>query len=156
MSKHTPIYRTWLDRIESGVLTKAQCQQFCRVVNTQVLGYAPQGHRTNLTAQEAHALHDRIHERGGVLLTPEHEKQGIEWLRSRNGRKALGLPAEIVDGFHHFSFQGDAELTSNGYWVQSAPVWRIHLADGRTFDYFCNSWQSGQARSEWWETRAAA
>lgn len=143
MSTTTPIFRTWLARIESGVLSKAQCQQFCRVVNTQVIGYAPQGHRTALTPGEAERLWDVIHDRGGVLLTAEHELQGIEWLRSRHGRKEIALPQDVLDNFHHFSFQGDAELRSNGYWVTATPYWRIHTTDGRAFDYFCNSWQGG-------------
>lgn len=150
MSTTSPIFRTWLARIDSGVLTKAQCQQFCRVVNTQVLGYDPQGHRTNLTPGEAERLWDVIHDRGGVLLTPEHEAQGVEWLR-KYGQRKLNLPQAALDDFHHFSFQGDAELTSNGYWVQAAPVWRIHTNAGRRFDYFCNSWQNGNPRAEWTE-----
>lgn len=155
VTRKSRIARVWEDRIESGVMTKSQCQQFARVVALQAAGYQPTGHRTNLTYDEALALYDRIEERGGVRLTPEHTEQGLAWLR-RFGTKKVGLPDGILDRFSHFTYDGHAEVTVNAYGMAWAvPFWTIHLTDGSAIEYFCNAWQSGNERADWyWVTRA--
>lgn len=141
--------KVWEDRIDSGFMTKPQCQQFTRVVSLQAAGYAPTGHRTNLTREEAERLYDRIEERGGVRLSPEHTEQGLAWL-ARFGAKKVGLPDGVLDRFSHFTFDGHAEITDNGYRYASAvPYWTIHMTDGTSLEYFCFAWQQGIERAGW-------
>lgn len=142
------IYKTWQERIDSGVFTKSMCQQFGQAIARQAAGYPAHGKRTNIDREEANLLYDRIHERGGVRLTPEHETQGLEWLR-KYGTKVLDLPAVALDLFSHFLYMGDVEI-SDGYSNQTLPVWRIVLTDGREIDYYNAAWQTGDATGWWW------
>jgi hypothetical protein len=153
----TAIHRTWEQRIISGVFTKAQCNQWAKAVYPQIFHEPPQGHHTNLTADEARSLNELLDTAGGVLLTPEHEAQGIKWLRSY-GVKSLGLPQGVIDRFHHFSFQGEAKDVSHGnaYRPQYMPVWRIHCTDGEMVDYYNSAWQTGyypggSSNRSWWQ-----
>jgi hypothetical protein len=56
----TAIHRTWEQRIISGVFTKAQCNQWAKAVYPQIFHEPPQGHHTNLTADEARSLNELL------------------------------------------------------------------------------------------------
>jgi hypothetical protein len=149
--------RAWVKRVERGVFNKAQCNQWAKAVFSQSRYEPPQGARTNLTMDEAIDLMEILDSKPGVRLTPEHEKQGIEWLRSY-GVKRLGLPQEVIDKFDHFSFHGQGRDVSGGgsYRANWMPVWRIHTTDGGEYDYFSSAWQSaaypigGSPDRQWW------
>lgn len=146
----TKIYRTWLERIDSGTFTAAECRQWCQAVARLAAHEPPRGKRTNLETAEAERLWDRLHDQGGVRLTEDHETQGRRWLE-KYGTKVLGIPADVLALFDHFSFHGDAHLDG---WATSLPIWRVHLTDGRTFDYYNQAWQAGAygaaAGPAWW------
>lgn len=140
------IYKTWQERIASGVLTKSQCQQFGKAVAMQAAGYEPGGMKTNLTAGESKILMSIMKDRGGVRLTEEHTAQGLAWIASRAGKELFGedVQSKILADFSHFRFMGDIEISGTSYWPQATVVWRIHLNDGTMIDYYTGSWQSGR------------
>lgn len=148
----TKAYKTWVDRIESGVFTKAQCGQFARAVVAIAEGGTSRGKRTNLTQEEARMLVDAIKFRGGVRLTSDHAEQGFRWFE-RYGRKVLGLGErfheEVVREFDHFTYNGEAADSGTTSFYVIVPVWRIHLRDGRMYDYYATSWQSGGDSRLW-------
>lgn len=145
----TRSFKTWTNRIESGVFTKSQCNQFSSAVARIAQGMNPHGKEIVLTAEEAEKLVEAIHEHG-VRLTDEHTQQGLDWLR-KYGQKVLDLPSDALDLFSHFSYHGGVE-TYGPYDNGSLPLWRINLSDGRAIDYYNAAWQGrpGEGLHGWW------
>jgi len=114
---------------------------------------APLPGPTTLTPQEAQALVARI-KANPVLLTEEQTAQGIEWL-DRYGERQLAddrVPT-IVACFHHFSYDGSVEWGPR--MLSTMPIYTIHLADGRRFQYWSASgWRENRGHAgELWEAR---
>lgn len=145
-TSHTTAYRTWLDRIDSGRMSKAQCQQFARAVVAISRGDIPGGHYTALRQDEAAELRTKLGKRP-VLLEQAHTEQGLRWLE-KGGARRLGLPSDVLDRFSHFSFDGDAWSWSR-YPGRTfyAPVWTIHTRDGATYRYAAVAWQTGRVEA---------
>lgn len=144
----TNAFRTWQNRIDSGVFTKAQCNQFAAAVSRLAMELEPRGRRTSLTLDEARNLRTLLRERGGVALTPSHRAQGYEWLRNNYHR--LNIPSEVVENFSHFTFQGDLQRVGPHL---SYPMWRVHMIDGRAIDYYYSPWQAfGEGGWRWAES----
>lgn len=139
----TSIFRTWQKRLESGVFTKSQCQQWARVIVPLTQDREPRGHRTNLTADEADVLMVHMRNAGGMRLTDEHTAQGLSWL-IQNAKKRLPDLPDVWNAFSHFLYMGEAESYGTSYARMYVPVWRIVLRDGTAWDYFTLSWQTGQ------------
>lgn len=141
------IYETWKDRIDSGRFSKAQCQQWAQAVVPLSKEMRPGGKSTNLEPHEARALREMLWNRP-VLLEPEHTAQGFAWIE-RYGVKKLGLPADAIDNFRHFSFRGDADVNYQGDMARGAtPIWHIHTTTGNEYIYAIDAWQSGG--TGWW------
>lgn len=128
----TKSYRTWRERLESGRLTKSECQQFAHAIVRRHLGLTPRGRHINITPEECDQLVCQIRA-NPVSLTPEHTAQGLAWLRDR-GVKALDMPPETVTAFSHFSWDGTVALGNY-------TVWTVHLTDGRVVRYWNATWQ---------------
>lgn len=139
------IARVWRGRIDSGRFSKAECLQFTQAVVRVAAGYSARGKRTNLQPWEAHELVAYLRGRGGVSLTPDHTAQGLAWLQ-RHGPRVLGVPAGLVRLFGSFGYHGEARVDGGS----TLPVWRVHLTDGRAFDYYNAAWQTGNGRGWWW------
>lgn len=137
---HTPIFRTWVRRIDSGVLTKSQIQQFARY---------PGGKSTNLTPDE-HATLTAMLEARPVRLTDDHTRQGIEWLTRYGAKRVERLPAWAVERFSHFTYDGETYDIGTGGWPNKLPVWTIHTLDGRRVKYIANAWQDQRPYSLAW------
>ena len=140
MATHSRIYREWVRRIESGVFSKGQCQQWAAVVYPLSESIEPRGKRTNLKDWEARELCQMLWDRGGVSITADHSAQGVAWMQSKRVRDTF--PAWALEEFEKFSYQGDAADIGHGGWPQYIPVWRVHARDGRWLDYYNGSWQS--------------
>lgn len=150
----TKIYDIWRDRLSTGQLTKGQIRQFAAVASRDALMLPRQGNASALTTAEGRDLWQHI-QKNPVLLTSEHTEQGLTWLMN-HGRKQLGLDPELhtqlVDGFSHFTWDGSIELHNNGYTWSHAPVWTVHLRDGRQFRYwYAPGWREarGDAGQLW-------
>lgn len=138
--KRSRISRTWRDRIESGVFTKAQCQQWAAAVVPLSKGEHPGGKSTVLTPDEAWELRDLMIARGGVRLTAEHIDQGQRWI----ARHKAEFPEWVTERFSHFTYDGKATDVQplNPYRSQYVPVWTIHGLDGQWLRYTATAWQS--------------
>jgi hypothetical protein len=147
----TRAYRTWSERLDAGVLTKGEIQQFGAAITRRATGLNPHGRQTNLTGAEAEKLYVRIQAKP-VLLTPEHTTQGLTWFAKR-AAKALDMAPELVDeivaNFAMFSWDGTIE-TAGYYQNGTLPVWTVHLTDGRTLRYFNGAWQDNAGSAAWW------
>lgn len=131
-------FRRWVERIESGTFTHSEARQWAQAVAMLCAGRDARGHRTNLTTEEARRLWDLLFFRpDGVSLTAEHAAKGERWLKEY-GADRLGIPAELLPLFERFTFHGEAEIDRNNAY----PIWRVHLTDGRRFDYFAPPWQA--------------
>lgn len=139
--KRSPAFKTWENRIQSSTFSKGQCQQFAAAVVPLSQGAHPGGKRTNLSQEEASDLLALVRKAGGVRLEERHELEGRRWL-TLYAAKRLALPESVLENFSHFSYQGGA--------VRHLPVWRIHLSDGRSVDYYASAWQSGDSEAAWW------
>lgn len=140
------VFRSWRKRVESGVFTKAQCNQWAKAGSRLAFGdEIPQWQSTgNLTADEASEINAMIRYAGGMRLTEEHDRQGREWLK-RYGVKVLGVTSQMVDTIDHFTYDGLNRL--------SRPVWTVHTTDGRKWRYFSLAWQarlSDEQMGWWW------
>lgn len=135
------IYRTWKERIDSGVIRTSLVRQFAAAVVPLAHGLRAGGFHTNLSRHEAELLLDQLRTRHGVRLPDDDEAKGFGWLE-RNGKRSVGLPDAAIDLFDHFSYQGDAWNYGSGAWPHHVPVWRIHLTDGRAIDYANVPWQA--------------
>lgn len=147
----TKAYRTWSERLDAGILTKGEIQQFGAAITRRAMGLTPHGKRTNLTDSEAEKLYVRIQAKP-VLLTPEHTTQGLTWFAKR-AAKALDMESWLVDDvlrlFAMFSWDGTVETTGfndNG----TLPVWTVHLTDGRMLRYYNGAWQDDAGATAWW------
>lgn len=136
----SPIFRRLRDAIETESLTKGQIQGFV---------HYPDGRRTNLTVAEHDELYDMLRARP-IRLTPDHEAKAIAFLRRYRSR-IHNLPAEVVDDFHHFTFDGDSFELRREYGPPfSTPVWMLHTNAGDIWRYYVGSWQSGNGYAEAW------
>lgn len=148
ITQTSTIYRTWRERIESGVFTKAQCNQWAQAVVPTAYGESPRGKKTNLSQEEAEKLVTLMERGEGVSLTTEHTEQGIAYLR-RYGAKKIGIPQEYIDAWESFTFQG---RTASEDFGSHTPVWQFTTTTGYEIAYYTTSWQSGNA-SDWWIIR---
>lgn len=140
------IYSVWLNRIENGIFTKGQCQQFTNFIARSAAGYQPFGRKTNLTGDQCAELVAALAREGGVRLTDEHTEQGVQWL-IRYGHKIFGAElGDIGEQFSHFLYMGDFRVFGT-YHNGTLPVWRIVLKDGREYDYWWAAWQGGEDAS---------
>lgn len=143
-------YREWVRRIDSGRMSKVQCQAFARKPALLAIGGEPFA-KCSVTVEEAEVLAAMLKGRP-VLLTQENTEQGLTWLR-RNGKNlcaiSYGMPdvADILNAFSHFSYDGTCDVTDESF-DSAVPVWTIHTTDGRTYQYAAYAWQSG-VRGDW-------
>ena len=145
--------RTWLARIQSGTMTKSQCQQYARVIGGLIDNGQARGHRTSLDHEAAVEIHQAMRDAGGVRLTPEHTAQGLSWLERYAAKRLPMLPVDWRERFDHFAYMG-GWVDSNGPWSNwsaMVPVWRIVLNDGETWDYYATAWQSGDKGDHAWQ-----
>lgn len=129
----TPIYRRWCKRIDSNAFTMSECRQFAQAVLPLSEDLPAGGKRTNLEPHEARALRQRIWNLGGIRLDEATTKVGLDWLR-RYGTKTLGIPAEAIDHFDHFTFEGDGH--------KGHPMFVLHTIHGREIEYHRVPWQA--------------
>lgn len=149
------IVKTWEARIASGTFTKAECRVWAQTVAVLASHDTPR-RRTALTTEQAEHLWDLL-DAAPVRLTDDHTAQGLAWLRSAQGRRQLGLPADVTDAFDHFAFCGHADLDVHGrqfdvggrYVLSAVPIYRIVTTDGQAHDYYVRSWQSGGGCEHW-------
>lgn len=151
-ARTSTIYRTWVSRIDSGVFTKGQCQQWAHVVIPLSESEEPRGgSRTKLDDYEACDLLKRLVARGGVHLTDEHTHKGLEWLERYAAKRLPDLPANWRERFSHFLYVGDGRSYGMSRWKNYVPVWRIVLTDGEAWDYYALSWQAPERGDEAWQ-----
>lgn len=138
------IYKKWDARIDDGVFTKYQCQQWCHTVVPLSLHQESSGKKTNLDPDEALTLRVKLdYTEVGVLLTDEHTKYAREWL-AKNWKH---FPAWVQGDFGWFSFDGGAHNINvdTGRRPVYTPVWRIHGLHGETLDYSAMAWQTSKS-----------
>lgn len=147
------IYQTWCDRIDSGIFTKGQCQQWAHAVYALSVDEMPSGATTKLDNAEARQLRTRLRE-NPVGLTSDHTAQGLDWLRKYASKRLPNLPADVYgERFSRFVFRGEAvDCTAGQGWrTFYSPVWRIITTDGAAWDYYATAWQGGRLGDEAWE-----
>lgn len=88
-------------------------------------------------------------------IRDEQAVKGIAWLR-KVARTPKGTPRKnspfgdyelaILDTFSHFTLVDfyDVGARRGSHVSDYLPVYRVHGANGKTFDYMAGSWQSGQ------------
>lgn len=139
-------YKLWDKRLrESDTLTRGQIRQFCNAITAGALGYMIGGQRTNLTPDECVSLTQQFYERSqGYKLTRDHEKFGLEWLRTDTKRAtSLGVTEQILDDFKEFRFV-DTRVVSERNWGARAhivPVYRVVTHSGDEVEYSWSPWQ---------------
>ncbi len=136
------IFKTWMNRIESGIFTKSQCQQWASAVVPLSNGDRPRGKATRLTPSEARQLRSAIVRRGGGKLTVEHTNQGMRWL-GNGGAERVGLPSDWLARFRGFYFDGRS-VNIQPNWGVYVPLWLVDL-DNEVWAYYAASWQSGSS-----------
>lgn len=158
-TKRGSSYRLWNKRLDGDLLTKGQIQQWCQAIEPGAQGYMIGGAATNLTELDCVDLRAKFHERcgeldgGGYRLTPEHERIGLEWLKSRGNAAKVGVPAEALRTFYGFRFRGGivARVNEAGVRASFVPVYRVLYVvsdNGKNYgrnefaDYSWSPWQA--------------
>lgn len=132
------IYRTWLQRIHSGSLTKSQ-------INTLANYRSGGGRRNNLTPDELDRLMAHLTqavENNEIEIGEEQTREGLAWLQ-RHVWRMPWFAADVVRNFSHFEFRGFAHIESNPTRVAHhprsrstyRPRYRVVGRNGRWFDY---------------------
>lgn len=147
----TNVFLVWVDRLDSGTLTKSQISQFAQAITRRALDMLPHGKRTALTDDECGRLFRRI-QRNPVLLTSEHTDQGVRWL-SNHGRRALDMDRathdDLMSHFDHFSWDGEIAVCGAND-NTSLPVWTVGLSDGRELRYYNAAWMTSPDTAAYW------
>lgn len=76
-------------------------------------------------------------------IDADQAAKGLAWLKRRAVQKVLGFrERDIIERFDYFTLSDfiDASENSRPFYV---PVYTVHAKDGRSFAYYCGSWQSG-------------
>lgn len=149
----TKIYKTWIERLESGGVTYGQMRQFCEAVGGWCFVGRPSGKTTNLTRDEADDLLRRLRSsegldlvgvarnagevRDGKWVSLSWKEFGRRWVARNGGRS--GLSADMVAAAAELDFRFvDIARSAGGSF---APVYRAFTPDGRSWRYAPWPWQ---------------
>jgi len=148
----TKIYKTWLERIESGALTYGQMLQFCQTIGV-VGGHDREssgGKRTALTPDEMVDLWERFKALpdGLDLIGETYRVRGKSWKQvgrdwiEQHGKR-VGLPTEMVAVAQQLDFRlVDVYLHRADYgWGYGGPCYRAFTAD-QAWTYAPTAWQA--------------
>lgn len=151
--KHTRIFKLWRDRIlNDDEWEHGKIRQWCKAVHNLAANGERSGFPTNLTEDEAEALHEIFSERydgdlAGPRVTEAQAELGRHWLATTGKRYGLEQadhpPADIT----HFTFVGGKTL-EGGYRSYVTPVYVAWWPDGTWLRYWATPWQD-HADMEW-------
>jgi hypothetical protein len=111
--------------------------------------------KTSLKDHERHELFAMLNAKRSRPIFPDHEQQGIDWLRKTafrtdgvTPRQTKDFPfglieIEVIKDFSHFTWEGFEDLSA-GHYSHFVPVWRVHSKHNTaSFVYYvCGQWGS--------------
>jgi hypothetical protein len=125
-------FKTWVERIESGHLTKPQIIKLCSLLR----GYVA----TSLTQDQIGSISELVRNSNGLDIDQCHTDQGLNFLRKKDGKTRnnqatadLGQrERSIVENFSHFKFVSCTEVSDRDF----APVFEVFDTNGQSFQYY--------------------
>ena len=133
--------KRFADYYDGAPIPKSIVNALCAVFRDTRERFAKEVH----TKVEEVACYPMVH---GWAVSPEQTVLGLEWLRRREIWRTLSESNKgIVESFNRFTFRSvlAEDCTTNPHFpvTQARPVYRVHGASGKWFDYTPASWQSG-------------
>jgi len=129
-----------LEKIKpNAVLTKSEIQSIKNSLNGSVGGDTAKRF-ADLAREKIARLNDNAEQ---IMITPEHNQQGIDFLKKKPQRDLFGSREEnVIDNFKKFKltgFKNEATFDQNKLGIVNfTPTWEVVAKDGSTFDYNLN------------------